>query len=575
MSFGETKRYLHGRTTAFSKILGIFITMSSHQSYPPLHSPSTMGPESTQLDVFRLARVLRVRIATILATVLVVCALIVGFSLTAKPNYRSTAELVLESSPTESLATGVLGRNEGTGTSDRRQTEIQILLGSAVSQKVYALLKNPGTVVAKSLGGADVIVVEAESDDAATAAATANAYAQSYIDFRRGQAVDDLLEASKRLQVRVTALVQRIAVLDGQLSALSADSADRLPLQSERNALDEQRITFQNRTDAFQIDAALRTGGALINRPATVPKLPTNPSPIRSLLFAFPLGLLAGIGLAFMRDAFDDTISEREDVENVDGSHPVLAAVPAAERRLPMFAIADRPSSSMAESFRSLRTALQFLGVDRSLRVIQVTSALPGEGKTTVASNLAVSLAQGGQRVVLIDADLRVSSLNDHISQNEGGGLSSMLVGSTSAAAAAVGVDAVPTLQVIPAGFVPPNPAELLGSNRMRDLIKDMSARFDFVVVDSPPLLPVADPLVLSEFADAVIVVVRSGKSTKRQLARATQLLRSVNAPLVGFVLNQSDDDTQGYGKQLYAASTKKQRRSVQKAKSKARRSAA
>lgn len=518
-----------------------------------------------QLDLRRILRILRARFAWILLTFILVHFVILTVSLTAKPLYQSSAELVLESSGTESLASGIRARNEtSSGTADRRQTEIQVLLGSGVDSLVKSKVKIPSAIRAVPLGGADVIVVTAKGNDARNTALTANAYATSYIEFRRSQAVADLEVAADRLETRLVLIRSRIADIDGKL----ADSAPATPidretatLEAERATLTGQRTTLQGQIEAFQIDAALRTGGADVNRAASIPTIPISPNPVRNLILGIPLGLFAGIGLALLRDAFDDTIGEREDVEQVEPSFPILGSVPSAGRRLPLFHVSGSPASPTAETFRSLRTAIQFLSIDRPVRTIQITSPLPGDGKTFVASSLAVSLTETGQRVALVDCDLRRSSMNEEFGWGSTNGLSSVLAGTAPMERVVTEVEIAPRLSIIPAGFAPPNPVELLASNRMHQVMSTLADSYDVVVADSPPLLPVADSLVLSNHADAVIMVIRVGKTTKRELRRAVELLSSVNAPLVGFVLNHTADEGHSYAGVAYQKPRKARRR--------------
>jgi capsular exopolysaccharide synthesis family protein len=196
------------------------------------------------------------------------------------------------------------------------------------------------------------------------------------------------------------------------------------------------------------------------------------------------------------------------------------------------------PLSPVAESYRSLRTSLQFAGHDGSMKTILVTSPMATEGKTSTIANLGVVLTKSGQSVVVVSADLRRPRLAKFFGVSDGVGLTSVIIGDATMSDALQPVDGAPGLVVLPAGPLPPNPAELLSSNKMREVIDTLRERYDIVLIDSPPLLPVTDPVVLAQQADATLVVVASSQTKKGQLQHAVDQLVSVNARRVGFVLN-------------------------------------
>lgn len=195
------------------------------------------------------------------------------------------------------------------------------------------------------------------------------------------------------------------------------------------------------------------------------------------------------------------------------------------------------PMAMPSEAFRVLRTNLQFMSLDKPLKTIMVTSATPGEGKTTTAANLAVAFAQTGASVCLIDADLRRPMVAKTFGVDNWSGLTSALIGQTDLDVA-LKQCAVPGLTLLPSGPVPPNPAELVGSNKMSKLLADLSERFEMVIIDTPPVLAVTDAAVLAPKADGVVMVVRSGKVDYRLVNRAKDALLAVKANLLGVVLD-------------------------------------
>jgi capsular exopolysaccharide synthesis family protein len=265
---------------------------------------------------------------------------------------------------------------------------------------------------------------------------------------------------------------------------------------------------------------------------------PVAPTPVRNTALALVLGLVAGVAAAALREAMDTTIKDTTALAELTDA-PALSAVPfdPRARRAPLI-IADGARSTRAEALRQLRTNLQFVNIDRPVRTIVVTSAGPSEGKSTTACNLAIVYAEAGKRVVLVDADLRRPRLADYLDLEGAVGLTNVLVGQ-------VRLDTALQqwgggISVLPSGSIPPNPSELLGSRHMSELLETLEARFDAVIIDTPPLLPVTDAAVLASTVDGTVLVSRCAKTTASQARQAAAALKVVGARLVGCVLNMS-----------------------------------
>lgn len=201
------------------------------------------------------------------------------------------------------------------------------------------------------------------------------------------------------------------------------------------------------------------------------------------------------------------------------------------------------PRSPAAEAYRTLRTNLYFSSLDRSLETLVVTSAAPGEGKSTALSNLAVTLAQGDKRTILVDADLRRPSLHTLFDLGNSQGLTTMAVEDHALAAPPLADTGVENLWLLPSGPLPPNPAEILGSRRMEEIISALQTRADMVLFDAPPVIAVTDAAVLGTKVDGVLLVIRAGKTRREHAQRAKELLERVNVRLVGAVLNDAPPD--------------------------------
>ncbi len=269
---------------------------------------------------------------------------------------------------------------------------------------------------------------------------------------------------------------------------------------------------------------------------ASVPTLPVAPRKTLNLALGLLVGLAAGAGGALLRQQLNTSVTSPDDIETLTGSVP-LAVVPFDPGAKTHPLVTADAADSRAEAFRMLRTNLRFADVDNPPRTIVVTSSMPGEGKSTSACNIALTLALTGSKVVLVEADLRKPRVCEYLGLDSGAGLTNVLAGQNSLEDVLVSWRRG-TLTVLPSGPVPPNPSELLGSQHMGSLIKALSAGFDYVIVDTPPLLPVTDAAVLATLTDGALLIARHGKASRDDVERAAHTLEAVNARLLGTVLN-------------------------------------
>jgi succinoglycan biosynthesis transport protein ExoP len=317
------------------------------------------------------------------------------------------------------------------------------------------------------------------------------------------------------------------------------------------------------------ISAALQSSNIRVVDPAMIPAYPSRPAKARNIALAFLVGLVGGIGLALMREYLDNTVKTPDDIETL-ARLPSLAVVPqfagsngnGSSRKRLLQGIASNghekrielvaqhlPKSQMSEAFRALRTSLLLSQPGRPPQVILVTSALPREGKTTAAANLAVTLAQLGDSTVLVDADLRKPGVGRllNLGGNKYAGFSSYLAGVSSLDLVTVPHPDIPNLAAIPTGPLPPNPADLLSSHKLAEAIAELRTKFKFVVIDSPPVMAATDAVILSVQTDGVLLVVRSGDTPKEAFTRTRDLLVSVKCHILGVVLNAVDSTAPDY----------------------------
>ena len=291
-----------------------------------------------------------------------------------------------------------------------------------------------------------------------------------------------------------------------------------------------------------------------VTQPAATPTTPTSPNLRLILTLGGILGLAAGIVLAVLRAALDTRVRTLHDVERNTGS-PVLGRIArdADSAKRPLI-VHDAPHDPRAESFRALRTNLQFLDVDAGPRIFVISSASPGEGKTTTATNLAIALAEAGAKVALVDGDLRRPRVAEYMGVEGGVGLTDVLIGR---------VELVAALQrwgrnnlfVLASGRIPPNPSELLGSTAMDHMLARLGEHFDYVLIDAPPLLPVTDAAVVAKKARGVLLVAAAGETKRQELAGAVRALGAAGVGLLGMIVTKlptKGPDSYGYGSYAY-----------------------
>ncbi|WP_329124942.1 polysaccharide biosynthesis tyrosine autokinase [Streptomyces sp. NBC_01353] len=332
---------------------------------------------------------------------------------------------------------------------------------------------------------------------------------------------------------------------DPARAALIADAvADRFVGLVERLETPKKALTSAGKKESASPVSPVSLG---VTEKAAVPKKPVSPNRLLGLALGVLGGLLLGAGIVALREALDTTVKTSEALGELT-SLPVLGSIPydrsAGRKRI---AIEAASTSARAEAFRKLRANLQFAQVDDPPRVIVVTSPLPGEGKTTTSVNLALSLADAGLRTCLVDADLRRPSVAPTFGLVEGAGLTTVLIGQ--ARIEDVVQEAAGRLAVLTSGTLPPNPTELLSCGRMAEVLRELADTYDIVIVDSAPLLPVADTLGLSPLTDGVLLVVSASKTGRDQIVDAAGSLSRIGVPVIGTTLNMSSAyKGKGYG---------------------------
>ncbi|MRR06899.1 MAG: polysaccharide biosynthesis tyrosine autokinase [Deltaproteobacteria bacterium] len=387
--------------------------------------------------------------------------------------------------------------------------------------------------------------------------------------------------AVRAVQSQIDELHQKIrATYQNELNTLARQESDinselgryegvlkTLP-EAERDLAKLTRVTKVNadiytfllqKHEEARIARASTISNISIVDPAIVPDKPVKPKKSKNLLLGLLVGCMLGVGLAFFQEYLDDTIKDVEGAKR-ELKWPLLAMIPCInsgdkkegegridERKTSLIAHTD-PKSTISEAFRALRTGLHFSAVSKKKQVLLITSTFPGEGKSTISSNLACILSQTGARTVVIDCDLRRSTLHEKFALTKEPGLTNLLAGDLTIEQV-IKQTPIPNLEFISAGVTPPNPAELLGSREMADLVAELRSRYDIVLIDAPPVLAVTDAPLLTAICDLVMVVVEAGRVPVKAARQMRETLLSVSAPVAGMIINdKSGTGREGYG---------------------------
>jgi polysaccharide biosynthesis transport protein len=473
-----------------------------------------------------------------------------GLSLTEPERYSATAQLLVQST-----GQAVNFGPQAVVTTTDVQTDLQLATSAPVLGVVRRKLGSAPPVSTADVAQTNVIALTAVSSTPARAALIANTYARAFVGHSQSVAIGEQTAAETKLRAQIAALERQIkSAQQGPGSA---------PVVS---ALADQEGVFKQEVAQLQVGEAMSTGGVEFVTPAQAPSSPSSPKPDQDALLGLAAGLMLGAGAAFLRDSFDDALSSQESTERVGGA-PVLAMVPMVnswkKRGQAVVVSSSEPTSPAAEAYRSLRTSLQFARHVHELRTLLVTSPAASEGKTSTLANLGAAFAQAGERVVLVSCDLRRPRLGQFFGVEEQSGLTTVILGQQTLEEALQPVRGYDCLWVLGAGPIPPNPAELLNAPKVGEVFAALEENFDLVLVDSPPVLPVTDAMVLSNYADGTLLVVAAGQTRRAELRRVAERFAQAKSAVVGIVLNevtkQSGYDSsygyrEGYAYQSYEA---------------------
>jgi polysaccharide biosynthesis transport protein len=321
-------------------------------------------------------------------------------------------------------------------------------------------------------------------------------------------------------------------------------------IQRERDLAEKTYLDYSEKLRDLNVREKTIAATATVMEQANVPSTSVRPNKVQQVALAMVMGLMLGVGFAFLQEFLDDRVNSPDDIERLTAL-PTLGTVPSIGDERNRLLIGHDALSPLTESYRALRTGVQYSSVDRPVHTLIVTSAHPGEGKSVTSANLAIAVTLQGKRVILIDADLRRPSVHRMFQAEAEPGLTSVLAGEVPLDEA-LRSTVIDGFSILTAGPLPPNPPELLNSQAMLDLLEQLRQRADLVIIDTPPVIPVTDTQALASHVDGVVLVVEAGKARKVSVRAARELLEQTRARILGVVLNKIDRRSKGYYHRYY-----------------------
>jgi capsular exopolysaccharide synthesis family protein len=401
-----------------------------------------------------------------------------------------------------------------------------------------------------------LLQVTVENTNPALAARIADKLVAVFIKQNEAMQLARYVDSKQNLEKQLATLDQETKeaqkALDAARSASGASPADR---QAEINRLEYAVTAYRNSYasllksyEEVRLAETKTVDNVIVAEPAQQPEKPVRPNKLMNTLLAAVVGLMLAVGVVFLIEYLDDTIKTPDELAAAMGITALgaISRTPPTTKPSETLITADQPKSPVAEAYRVLRTSVQFAGVNKPLRTMLVTSAGPGEGKSTIVANLGAALAQAGKKVVLVDADLRRPILHKIFELPGTSGLTNLLLMDEVKLDGYLFETKVQNLRLMPSGPLPPNPSELLGSQRLKAVIQALGAEADFVLFDTPPILPVTDAAVLSAAVDGVMFVVDAGRVRRDVAKRAAGMLKQVGASVFGGVVNKLRADRAG-----------------------------
>lgn len=484
----------------------------------------------------------------ILALVFLTLGAATALSALQTPKYRAEARVRVETSASTNILDD--GNNLSSNVRDRNlQNEVEFARSDRVTERAAEIVGELTTITIGAASDSDTLTFTAVSTDPKEAALISNTFADSYVSERSLAAGERFIAAVDVINERLASISTSRVQLENQL----ADATDASSIQIQIDSLTSEEVRLRAQLNEIDVLSQLENGAtvAVLNA-ASSPEAPFAPSWVRNIALALIAGAILGVGAALVLETLDDTILTKRDLESAADGIPVLGLVPAPEKtrfgsRSVRKLVTSR-TGPFTEAFRTLRSAIELgQSTGSEIRSILVTSANSAEGKSTVAAHLAVAFARSGASVLVIDADMHNPTQHELFGIMNKNGLADELSHIGNAEVIMEQASGEGLLSIIPAGVSASSPAELLRSIEAQEFIQKLAYAYDLVIIDSPPLRPVADTLPIARIADATLLVSMRGKTNAVEVREAIELLARAKTRPLGAVLNGAEDVDNGY----------------------------
>lgn len=464
-------------------------------------------------------------------------------SLHIQPVYQATTQMLINEAPASvkvDYTSAISGDRLASTFSELIKTDPvlqEVIKREGLNFSVEKLKENITVTIIK---GTSLLEIQVEDTDPARAATIANSIVDVFSSQIQDQQSSRFVESKKSLETQMADIDAKIQAQTAKLAEpRMSDPANQAEKDRIETAQTQYQQTYSSLLQSYEqirLAETQSTSKLIQVEAAQIPIKPVRPNVLRNTLLSAVVGLMFAIGIVLLVEMMDDTLRNPEQITKKLGL-PILGVIAHMDKDHEII-VRDEPRSPISEAFRSLRTNIQYSGVDKPIRVLLITSSTPQEGKSTVSANLAAAMANSGKKVALVDADMRRPMIQKVFGLSNHKGLSDLFLLPHGLPDSQLQNTDIVNLQVITSGSIPPNPSELLGSERMREIVTSLLQDLDLVILDCPPVLAVTDAVVLASLADAMIMVAKPGITHIPALTQAVELVQRARAHLIGLVFN-------------------------------------
>jgi polysaccharide biosynthesis transport protein len=477
---------------------------------------------------------------------LVLCVVISGgiaywVSIRLIPVYQVTTTVMVDAAPlTQTVTNTSLTASQQLAATYAKVMVMQPILDGVAKRLDLAIFPLSATVQAQTITGTQLLEVIVQDTDPTRAAMLANTLVEVFSEKIKTDQASRYADSKRGLETQLINLEQQIRTTEEDMADLGSGATDQSRQAQLQVSLTQYRLSYASVLQSYeqlQLAEAQSSSGINQQNPAVPSDIPIRPRPVLYALLSALSGLIIAIAVVSLVELLDDTIRDPHEIMQKWGI-PVLATIVRYNHDKNDLITAQQPRSQITETFRALRTNLQYASVNLPIHTLLVTSPSPEDGKTTIATNLACVIAQGGRKVVIVDADMRRPRLHRVFQIPNRIGLTDQFIRPYNNIIEEVNQTEIAGLHVITSGNLPPNPSEILSSERMSEILHQLAGQFDMVVIDAPPFLLVTDALVLAPRVDGVLVVIKPSVTKRAALKNLVEQLRQVKANVIGVVLN-------------------------------------